>query len=192
MNSGYQCAVGLAVEKLSILDPEAICKKTGVKIDNGVYYVKWFGEYRPVESGPVSEQILMLHYLLCEGGRSPCGVLTAFREIRGGGFYAPKFDERVVRPIVKRFGSAPDRLVSAGLPLRGEPIQTGDAGIVLKPLPELPITFIVWAGDDELLPEGTVLFDKTAPEWLVPEDLVVLASVCTYSLINADKNAANI
>jgi hypothetical protein len=61
----------------------------------------------------------------------------------------------------------------------------GDASVTLCPLPKLPVTYIIWAGDDELPPAGMILFDSTASGWLPAEDLTVLASLGAYKLIGA-------
>jgi len=130
------------------------------------------------------EQVLWLHYLITEGTASPIGRLAAYRELSGAGFYEPVFNARAVRPLVKRFGKNPPELAQAGIVLGGNLSQAGDVSVTLPLLPRVPVTYVIWAGDDEMPPEGTILFDSTASGWLAAEDLVVLASLGTYRLIS--------
>jgi hypothetical protein len=49
----------------------------------------------------------------------------------------------------------------------------------------LPVTYVIWRGDDELPPAGAILFDGNASGWLPAEDLTVLASIGAYKLVAA-------
>lgn len=179
----YKIAISLAESKLNKLNPEAVAKRTGVLWDGSTYLIPWFGENRPLVSGKEAEQVLWLHYLTSEGTRMPTGEWVAYRALAGAGFYEPKFLERAVKPLVKHFRREPASLLAAGKALRGIPATAGDYAITLYLLPYLPITYVLWAGDDELPPEGNILFDRTASGWLAAEDLTVLASMGTYRLV---------
>ena len=167
MKSGYETAINMAKQKLG----------------DGPHRVNWFGEDIDVESGEGMEQVLWLHYLTSEGTRPPTGKLISFREIPGAAGYESIFTARAIRPVIKTFGSKVKDLYRAGAAMDAHQIKAGDASITVTPLPNLPITFVLWEGDDELPPNGTILFDETAPYWLPAEDLVVLASLCSYKLI---------
>jgi hypothetical protein len=204
--AGYTAAISLAEEKVRLADPERVAANTGASYDGDSYSVPWFGEMRRLSSGsgevfplgkplasltpdlfPISaeEKVLWLHYLLSEGIKEPSGKWIAYRDIAGARFYEPKVVERAVRPLVKKFGTAPERLIEAGKKLNGVPVDMGDCAIVLRPFPYIPIAYIIWAGDDELPAEGGILFDSAAGSRLCAEDYAVLASVGAYKLIKA-------
>jgi len=187
MRTGYAAAIDNARGVLSSLDPQAVCARTGAQWDGVEYSIAWFGENRPLSSGSGMEQVLWLHYLTTEGTSPPAGRLAAYRELSGAGFYEPIFYARAVSPLIKRFGKTPEELIEAGIALGGVSGQAGDASITLPLLPNVPATYVIWAGDDEMPPEGTVLFDGTASGWLAAEDLVVLASLGTYRLLSWGK-----
>ena len=62
----------------------------------------------------------------------------------------------------------------------GEGGTHGDASAVIRPFPRVPMTLIVWTGDDELPPNAKVLFDDTAEEYLTTEDIAVLGDVVLH------------
>ena len=93
------------------------------------------------------------------------------------------FIKRAVNPFVKRFGNDPEGLIKAGEALGGYRAENGDASVVINALPYIPVTFIIWLGDDEFEPNGSVLFDDTVNTWLCAEDLAVLGSLCVKELI---------
>ena len=238
-HNGYQTAIALAEEKLGNLDPAAVTKRTGAVWDGHTYRIPWFGELYDISDGKETERILWLHYLISEGTGQPFlpepnaehNHWISYREIPGAKFYEPKFIERAVRPLVKRFGHEPEALVSAGVKLTGKRVKAGDYAVTLYPFPMIPVTYIIWAGsgrfasknvknieeisnvesittkqpvsltdatnkintiirpvsgedtDDDLPPDGNILFDRTAVGWLNAEDMAVLAALGTYKLI---------
>lgn len=184
MAMSYTPALELAHERLEALDSARVCARTGAMYQDGGYVMPWFGGAVPVADGSEPERIIWMHYLAGEGGKAPTGRLVAYRELSGAGFYEPAFNKRAVNPIAKRFGGDPAQLVAAGLALGGEAMQLGDGAVRLNMLPFVPVTYIVWRGDDEMPAAAAVLFDETASGWLVAEDLTVLASLGAYKLIS--------
>ena len=195
LKSGYNDAVNLARTKLENLSPEKVCGLCGVNFDNNSekYKINWMSkEYElSLTDNPDYSQaleIIFLHYLTSEGTKKPEGKLISYREIPGAMFYEPKFIQRAVNPIVKCFGKTPEKLIETGKSLGGIKSNEGDVSVKINLLPYLPVTYIIWAGDDEFEPYGNILFDKTASGWLCVEDLVVAASLGAYELIGTYKN----
>ena len=190
MKSGYNDAVNLARKKLENLSPEKVCKLCGVNFDGESYKIKWLSKEYSLSLNsspdyPQALEIIFLHYLISEGTKQPEGKLISYREIPGAMFYEPKFIQRAVNPIVKCFGKNPGKLIEIGELLGGVKSNEGDASVKINLLPYLPVTYIIWAGDDEFEPYGNILFDKTASGWLCAEDLVVAASLGAYELISS-------
>lgn len=182
----YETAIRASEEFLAALDPAGVCARTGALWDGGKYLIPWFGNLTPLDAGEGAERVLWTHYLTSEGAGTQAGRLIAYRDLRGAGFYEPKFNERAVRPLEKCFGMRPELLEAAGAAVSGGAAGgLGDASVTLRPLPRLPITYVIWRGDDELPPAGMILFDGNASGWLPAEDLTVLASIGAYKLIAA-------
>ena len=195
MKSGYNDAIILARKKLENLSPEKVCGLCGVKFDGEKYIIKWLSkEYALFLTSETSQteysqalEIIFLHYLISEGTKKPEDKLISYREVPGALFYEPKFIQRAVNPIVKCFGKNPGKLIEIGGFLGGIKSNEGDVSIKINLLPYLPVTYIIWAGDDEFESSGNILFDKTAPGWLCAEDLVVAASLGAYELVGEYK-----
>ena len=131
----------------------------------------------------LQEQGLILHYLL--GLKDiPCtGKLITFREIPSGEFYYQPFLKRVQAPLVTSFGLDHELLRSTGAKLGGKEATLGDVSLCFCPLPKIPITLILWKGDEEFPPDGTVLFDSSIISFLPAEDIVFLAGSLVYKLM---------
>ena len=165
-----------------------MCALTGAGWDGNDFTVPWFNEKIPLSSGKETEQVLWLHYLISEGTRPPTGRLVAYRDLAGAGFYEPSFIKRAVNPLAKRFGRDPGAFLKAGAACGGRQADNGDVSVVLNPLPHLPVTYILWLGDEEFPAQGNILFDQTASGWLPAEDLTVLASLSVYRMIKLSFN----
>ena len=120
-------------------------------------------------------------------GRWPTGNLKAFREFKEGQFYEPAFNRKTKEVLVQFFGNNPQAMLAAAEKLGGKVLQTGGAAVELKYFPYLPITCILWEGDEEFPPEATVLFDVTADSFFSSEDMAVAGQMAVLELIKASR-----
>ncbi|MEW6572360.1 MAG: DUF3786 domain-containing protein [Bacillota bacterium] len=149
---------------------------------DGRLVVPFYGrEYRlPLreeEEIPVPVEILLLHYLINASGEPLKGEKVSFKELPNGFIYNEPFTNRVIKPLVAAFGEQPQLLHRSGATIGGKPVLLGDAAVEIPALPRVPLTFIIWAGDEEFAPNGGVLFDATVPAYLSTEDCVILAQI---------------
>lgn len=144
------------------------------------------------EPVPIPEKILILHYLLTARGESIRQNLITFRQVEEGHFYYSAFIKRALDPLAQTFGDEPQRLLECGSQLGAVPDELGDASITLKPLPHVPVTFVIWGGDDELPPQANILFDESIVSYLHTEDIAVLCSMIVYRLIRIKESLSSI
>jgi len=182
---GYDDALNLAAERLAQIPPETVCQACGVRCEGGEFFVPWFNTERPLSAASDSHKILWLHYLTANGIQRQSGRLIAYREVAPALFYEQNFNKRAVNPLAGCFGKDPQKLVKIGEALGGQAAALGDAAVTINVLPYLPMTFIIWEGDEEFPPAGNILFDQTAKTWFAAEDLAVLASLAVHELIDA-------
>lgn len=140
------------------------------------------------EEAPIWLAILAIHYLNNADGRHPTGRLKHFREFKEGHFYEPAFNRRTKEILVSVFGSNPEPMIKAGEKLKGKILQTGDAAVELSYFPCVPITCILWRGDEEFPAEATVLFDETADIFFSAEDMAVAGQMAVLELLKASSD----
>jgi len=92
--------------------------------------------------------------------------------------------------LLEAFGSHPEYLLDAGKALEAEKISRGNAGITVKVFPKLPLSLVIWKGDEELPAEATILFDATAPQILPTEDISTAAGMLVGRLVKESPKKA--
>ncbi len=145
------------------------------------------------DSLPLQQQILILHYLLGtwrSSGVRMTGDWIAYREVPNGRFYLDAFLKRAKNPLVKAFGEKPERLVElAKSEYEAGPFDQGDYSVIVHPLPLVPLALVLWRGDEEFLPEGNILFDRSISSILSAEDIAWLAGMVVYPLVGMSKGS---
>lgn len=129
--------------------------------------------------------ILALHYLDGCGPEVPRGVLVPFNQAKGGTAYYEAFKHRTIDRLAKEFGEDPSSLIRAGGAIGGMDRELGTASIDVRAFPKIPITLIVWEGDEEIPASANILFDSVALEILDTEDLAVVGSLTVARLLKA-------
>jgi hypothetical protein len=74
-------------------------------------------------------------------------------------------------------------LQAATVPFLGAQLERGDLAFEVWPLPRLPVTLVLWRGDEEVTDGGTLLFDSSAAHYL-PGLLMELAGLTVWRLRN--------
>lgn len=192
-------AYAVAREEFARGNPEDMARNALIPFDpeKRVFTVSFLGEeytvYHPggeVEPAEGREgvsravQVLLLHYLVHCSPANVQGKMVSFKELPGGMIYVGPFTNRAIRPLVGIFGNSPSKLVEAGKKLGGEAVDLGDAAVTVPALPKIPITFVLWEGDEEFPPSGNVLFDSSAPSHLHTEDYALLPGLVLSALKN--------
>lgn len=135
------------------------------------------------EAAPVSERLLILHYLVTAGGAPPRGEWIAFKELPDGRLYDSTFYKRTVRLLLKKFGESPAKLTEAAAKIGGVPAGMGDAAVTVQAFPKVAVTLVLWLGDDEFPAEGSILLDRGISDYLPTEDIVVLCQTIALKLM---------
>ncbi len=134
------------------------------------------------EEVPLIWKILILHYLCGAKGTPLQEKMISYKELPGGSIYIEPFNKRTLKPFLKIFGNCPKMILEIGKKFNGKPADFGDYSITINSLPNVPITYVIWEGDDEFPPSGNVLFDASAPDYLHTEDFAYLASFTVYEM----------
>jgi hypothetical protein len=74
-------------------------------------------------------------------------------------------------------------LVEISQRLGGYKADYGDAAVTINAFSRVPITIVLWQGDEEFAPEGNIVFDANISDYLSTEDITVLCETITWRLI---------
>jgi hypothetical protein len=198
----YKTAIALAAAELKELNPKRLASRSRGEFffhegHEGVI-LPYFGQGRrvrwpeiavaPVEgSGELllTEQILILHYLLKTTGEALSGKNIDFRQVPEGSFYWSAFVSRAKKPLLETFGQDLEFYLQVAAQMGGEPLGLGDAAARFLAFPLVPVTHVLWRGDEEFPPEANILFDETVARHLPTEDIAALAGASVYRLMGA-------
>lgn len=200
-DEAYNLAYKLGREKLAKIDNiEQQCHKCGAKFQvldskksiiiqylNQSYLITFpdieISLVDSTETVPVRDKVLILHYLNSAKGTPLTNKLITFRELPEGNIYSPTFNKRTIKPLLDYFGKAPQRLVEVSQKLGGRKADYGDTAVTINTFSRVPITIILWRGDDEFPPQGNVVFDATISDYLPTEGITVLCEIIAWKLI---------
>ena len=198
----YIKAVSLGKKELMGKDPKLIARRSGavyVEGTNGkaglsIHFlnrkidISWpeldFSYSVDGKEVPIQQQVLLLHYLNLVEDVEISGEWIAYQEVPDGKFYLDAFIRRAKNPMVQGFGDNPELMVKLTTDVYGAtPMEQGDLAVRIQALPLIPVALIIWKGDDEFSPEGTILFDRTVSKILSAEDIAWLAGMIIYPLL---------
>lgn len=195
----HELAYKLACERLAYIeDIEKQCSKTGTKyvasekaiiIDylNKSYRVHLPGANITLTTGKedvsIKDKILILDYFTRAKGTPLTGKTITYKELHDGLNYFSVFASRTINPIVNYFGEEPERLPDIAAVLGGRKAEPGDVSVIIDAFPRVPIMIVLWRGDAEFGPEGSILFDSTVSDYLSNDDIHTLCENITWSLV---------
>ena len=99
-----------------------------------------------------------------------------------------------VPATLKASGQALDALVAADKACHektgDEPCEFGDASVLVRVLPRVPVTMVVWGRDEEFEARASILFDGTAADQLPLDALLAAVNLAAQALLEgtADGN----
>jgi hypothetical protein len=195
----HELAYKLACERLARIDDiEQQCRRSGTKyistektviisyLDNSYRISVRDGAINLLDSKeevPIKDKILILDYFTRAKGTPLSGKTITYKELHDGLNYFSVFATRTINPIVNNFGYYPERLLDAAAHLGGRKAEPGDISVMINAFPRVPITIVLWRGDAEFTPEGSILFDSTVSDYLSNDDIHTLCENITWSLV---------
>ncbi len=203
----YELAYKLACERLASIDNiEKQCRNSGaqyiraeksvvINYLNETYHISitdgnvlFTGDESEV---PMRDKILILHYFIHAKGTPLTNTIITFKELVDGFIYYPTFYKRAIQPIISQFGKEPHRLLEVAEMLGGRKADYGDIAVTIDAFKHVPITPILWRGDEEFAPEGNIMFDSTISDYLPTEDITVLSEVIAWKLVRLLKTGGD-
>jgi len=121
--------------------------------------------------------------LLQAKGTPSSNEMIGYKELPGGSVYARSFTKRAVQPIIEQFGGEPDRLLNAAKVIGGHKADYGDVAVTVNAFSRVPITLVLWRGDEEFAPEAKFMFDSTITDYLTTDDINELCGIIAWKLV---------
>ena len=180
-----------AWEILEGLDPENVCSNAKVTYDSSLkkYTLNSFGQDiivsmadKVIDSDSQESDLLLnklgdysrlsiLWYLVNAKSIAFTHKLVRPEDLKGGNIYSKGTHVLPLDRISDKNGSDTEGFLKRGMEIGGEILNYGDASLRLFPLPRVPVTIIVWKGDEEFSPRSDLLFDSTCEHHL-PVDII--------------------
>jgi hypothetical protein len=200
---GYKFAYDIASQRLAeIGDIEPLCLNSGAECEtegesilisldylNRRYQIRLpevdISIVDSDEEVPLKDKILLLHYLVQAKGTTLANKSIAYKELPEGTVYFRTFHKRAIKPLIDHFGNNPKKLLEVAEGLGGKKADYGDVAVTINAFKKVPITFVLWRGDEEFPPDGSILFDATVSDYLSIEDINVLSERIAWKLVRA-------
>ena len=191
----WQQVIGLDGQEASqrakcryLLDPDRYV----IKLLNVEYVVdlsqrQIFPSQNSSDQEPASflEQLCILAYLISARQLQLAGRLVKAESLPGGEFFFRGPHELPTQKLTKAFGENTDLLYRASANFDAERCDFGDASVELFVLPRIPLTFVIWAADEEFAPRVSILFDQTASDQLPLDALLTVVNLAVDAVVAA-------
>jgi hypothetical protein len=143
------------------------------------------------EAVPIRNKILILHYFTRARGTPLTGRLITYKELQEGINYYPTFFKRAIEPIINNFKDEPEKLTKTAATMGGRKSDYGDIAVTITAFPNVPLTIVLWRGDEEFPLDGNILFDSTIGDYLPTEDVTILCETIAWSLVRSLKTGGD-
>jgi hypothetical protein len=150
--------------------------------DRQIYTIKSETAQKPAE---FLEQLCLLAYLINASDLPPANKLVKAETFPGGQFFFRGQHSFPTVKLEKVFGDCSEALYDKSAQLDAKKCEYGDASIELKMLPRIPVTIVIWKGDEEFPARASILFDKTAADQLPLDALLTIVNLTVKTLTNA-------
>ncbi len=196
----FQPAIDKAWTDLSALEPGQITENGLLKFDQrtqtfnvpvlGKEYLVKLDEKKIEHPELIDEHIrgamtvLVLHYLINSKPITLRNKLISYRELPGGMVFYNAFRSIAINPIAQEFCEDLDRFETKASALEGRRVKLGEIAFEFKIFPRVPVTYVLWGGDEEIAASANILFDDSAQNQLHTEDLAEVGEVITHQLIH--------
>jgi hypothetical protein len=197
---GYELAYQLASEQAKIDDIDKLCLSSGARYKvrgskktiiltylNRSYQITFpdidISLIDSKQEVPIRDKVLIVHYLTSAKGTPLSHKLITYKELPGGVSYFPTFAKRTIKPLLDHFSKEPHLLLGVAQKMGGNKAEYGDVAVTINAFSYVPITFVLWRGDEEFAPEGSILFDSTISDYLPTEDITVLCETISWILV---------
>ncbi len=148
--------------------------------DKEIFFVQADSQPREAE---FLEQLCILAYLINAQDLPVANELVKAETFPGGQFFFRGNHSLPTQKLEEVFGECPERLYRSTEKFDAKRCEFGDSSIELYILPRVPITIVIWRGDDEFGARASILFDRTAGAHLLLDALLAAVNLAVKAVI---------
>ena len=131
------------------------------------------------------QQLCLLAYLINAQDLPLSNKLVKGQTLPGGQFFFRGVHGIPTEKLEKTFGLHPEALYQKVEQFNAKRCEFGDASIQFNILPRIPLTIVIWKGDEEFEARASVLFDQTAANHMPLDALLAAVNLAIETLITA-------
>jgi hypothetical protein len=132
------------------------------------------------------EELCILTYLINSQDLPVADKLTTAQGLPEGQFFFRGPHKLATEKLEEVFGQHPERLYDVMDEFGAKRCEFGDTSVELYVLPRIPLTIVIWRGDEEFGARASILFDETAAAQLPLDALWAAANLAIKALVKAD------
>ena len=133
------------------------------------------------------EQLCILAYLINAQDIPPANKFVGPEHLPSGQFFFRGLHSLPTGKLEEAFGKSPERLYEVSRQFNAKRNKFGDASIEVRVLPRIPLTIVIWRGDEEFEARASILFDQTAGIHLPLDALGAMVNLTVKALVNGLK-----
>jgi hypothetical protein len=148
---------------------------------------KIYSQHKDSSEEPATfiEELCLLAYLINAKEIPLANKLVKGETLPGGQFFFRGVHKLPIEKLEKAFGEYPQKFLEVSERFNAEKCEFGDASISLYILPRLPLTIVIWRGDEEFEARASILFDQTAASQIPLDALLASVNLVVDGLIKA-------
>ena len=129
------------------------------------------------------ERLCILAYLINAKDVPLANKLVKGETLPGGQFFFRGVHGIPTGKLEKAFGSSPEALYRIIERFSAEKCEFGDASIKFNVLPRMPLTIVIWKGDEEFGARASVLFDQTVANHMPLDALLAAVNLAIDAVV---------
>ena len=129
------------------------------------------------------ERLCILAYLINAKDVPLANKLVKGETLPGGQFFFRGVHGIPTGKLEKAFGSSPEALYRIIERFSAEKCEFGDASIKFNVLPRIPLTIVIWKGDEEFGARASVLFDQTVANHMPLDALLAAVNLAIDAVV---------
>jgi len=141
--------------------------------------------YKTAQRANFLQQLCLLAYLINAQDLPLANKLVRAEALPGGQFFFRGIHNLPTEKLEKAFGERPEALYQIAERFEAKRCEFGDASIQLYVLPRIPLTIVVWRGDEQFNARASILFDQTAAAHLPLDALLAAVNLAVEALVKA-------